>query len=140
MLGIADAVYIASVSTLGAVLIAYFGYLGVKRSGRAEKAAAATASAVDTGNDKTLGAYVHDMAQVQELTLIQTRATAGAVVELSSKVDRNTEKLERHLADVDARRQEGAREARREYVEEVRPIVQQLGEDQAREKEAHGEG
>lgn len=109
-------------TTLGAVLIAYFGYLGIKRSGRAEKAAAATASAVDTGNDKTVGSYVHDMAQTQEVVLIQTRATAGAVVELSRKVDRHNDKLERHLAEVAVQR--------REYEEKVLPVVERLRRDQ----------
>ena len=132
LLGLSDEVTIAGLSTFGVIVVGYFGYLGAKRSGEARRAASAAADAVDTGNEKTVGSYVHDMARTQEIILIQTRGTAGAVVELAQRVERHAHRLDQHI-------QEEA-ESRRAHQAEVLEVVRQLGTEAKQREQREEEG
>lgn len=97
--------------------VAIFGYMGTRAAKKARGSAEKARDSLDTGNAKSIGAYVHDMAGLQELLYAQTRTNTNELLLLSGKVGEIDAKLTAHLEDV------------AEYQRDVKPVIEQLARD-----------
>ena len=116
---------IAVISALGLVMAAGLGALGAYLAAR--RGIGGIVRAVDTGNEKKAGAYIHDTAETVELVQVQGHTAARRQDEMHTAVLEIRERLVELHEEVHAARGE-ARRAMVDHMAEIAPLRARIAE------------